>query len=204
MQRTPQDPLPLLRDRIAATPAHKVESSDSGAAAVELIGNLAEVERRLVGHLFPGKLAVSLHRMAWSSVARTVYEPAWRTSVQKHAAQLAGMDPQSLPRIIRDLPALSVRVPNPPGRLLDSRQRAAYLRTLLHSALSLVLMDDGWEATPQAGELVFARDGNKVNLTEELEALESGTMSPETWLERWRLRGLADVPLVSLSTVGDS
>jgi len=101
---------------------------------------------------------------------------------------------------MQDLSGFSARIPNPPGMLLSALQRTTRLRTVLQSALALVLMDSGWAFSAQAGELVFLKDEMRVNLSEELVGLETGRLAGETWLQRWRQWGLADVPLVSAST----
>jgi len=194
--RTPTDPLPLLRDRIAVAPTHLVESIDADSPATGLLTNVEDTERRLIVHLFPGKPVDSLRGTAWNEVGRTVYSPAWRALVRENATVLAGLNPQSLPEVLANLSSFSARAPNPPGMLLSPLQRIAHLRTLLRSALSLRLMDHGWEFTTQAGETVFAKDGIHLNLSEDLAALESGKMSRETWEQRWRQLGLADIPLV--------
>ncbi len=199
-ERTPADPRPLLHDRIAAAPTHRVEREDSGSAAIALLEKTEETELRLLAHLFPGTASRPLLRIAWSDIGPAVYGPAWRALVAEHAGFLAGLNPQSLPGVMQDLSGFSARIPNPPGMLLSALQRTTRLRTVLQSALALVLMDSGWAFSAQAGELVFLKDEMRVNLSEELVGLETGRLAGETWLQRWRQWGLADVPLVSAST----
>jgi len=199
MQPTAQDPAPLLRERIAATPACIVTSPDSGVPAIDLLNNLPDVERRLVSYLFPGKASFALRKIPFDEAGRSVYEPAWRALVHRHAVLFAGMNPSSVPDLIRDLPSISAQVPNPPGRLLDEEQRVVYLRSIVHYALALVLMKGGWEVKPEAGELVFSRNGNHMNLSQDLKNLESGSLSKQAWTEQWRQMGLAEEPLVPCS-----
>jgi hypothetical protein len=131
MERTPADPLPLLRDRIAAAPTHTSEGENSSSSATELLANMEEIERHLIAYLFPSKPVNALRRTAWNEVGRTVYAPAWRALVQENAAVLAGLNPQSLPNIVINLSSSSARVPSPRGMLLSPLQRAAHFRARL-------------------------------------------------------------------------
>lgn len=195
IERTAADPRPLLRDRIAAVPSHRVAGEESTAPAMELLDDLEETERGLVAHLFPHKQAGSLRQVAWDDLGKQVYGPAWRAFVRDHVELLSGMTPQSLPSVIRELSALSARMPNPPGMLFDPAQRLARCRGLLVFALSLLLMEHSWELTARGGQISFSRDGTQVNPSQELGALESGSTPPDAWVDRWRSLGLADVAL---------
>jgi hypothetical protein len=201
--RTPADPRPLLRDRISAAPNYVVEVPDAGAPAITLIANPEETDRRLIAHVFPAKPSAALRPIAWTDAGRLVYLPLWQKFARENASLLAGMTPQSLPEVVHNLAALSDRVPNPPGMLLGPPQRIKRLRAVIQSAVCLLLMDRGWEVCAQAGQFVFTRDGVSIRPVEEIVALESGKEPAETWRERWRATGLADVPLDCLSHAGD-
>lgn len=191
---TPSNPRPLLRDRIAAAPMHTVENPDDPECAIRLI-DPESLERRLLAYMAPSIKVDALRPVAWDRVATDVYIPMWKVFVSASPGPLSGLTPRSLPDRVRNLPAHAARMRDPAGMLLAPAQRLDRLRSLLRFALSLHLLDEGWQLSIHAGECLFTKSEAELNPAAILADLESGKLAPEAWSEQCQSLGLREVPL---------
>src|SRR5262245_5437321 len=145
----PYDTHPPLRARIAAvenrsdrkTPEHDLP-------AISLLGDVMELETRLVKAISTEPSAQTSQLVAWSDVGWKVWAPTWEAYAGEHAKALSGITPRSLPHIARNLDLFSRRL-----RRADSEDRAVEERreqasATLGIALAVALSRKGWELVP--------------------------------------------------------
>jgi hypothetical protein len=106
-----------------------------------------------------------------------------------------GLTVADLPKAIGQLEAFAKGVINPRGLLLDYKQRKEYAAFLLAVALSLLLIDQGWELRKFPASLRLKRGDKTANAFEFIDKLRAGVPANFDWISEWGLQDLANMPL---------
>jgi heat shock protein HtpX len=183
LDNTKTDPYnshPPLRDRIAAIggidPSPATEDS---AMALSLLQDPESAELDLVAFL--GGKKESLQRVGWNDVARIALIPYWKSFVTENAALLQGVSVESIPDLIRQLPEIGSRMRDPAGRLLTAKERTQRAGRLLATALSLTILEKGWQVEHQPGVFYFHRGEEKADIFATVDELIDGKLPREAW-----------------------
>jgi len=186
-----------LQYRIAAAPMHVAAAGpDDTALAISLIGQIEQIDRNLIASVAPDIDAKALKTVSWDRIVETVFIPAWSRTVKDHSKLLAGMTPQSIPALLRQITTGGSLLPDPPGMLLTPAQRIERFRAFLRFALSLTLRREGWELSVISGSIRLEKSGTTLDPTEILADLETGKMTAGSWLEQCRNLDIANIPLI--------
>src|SRR5262249_25168338 len=118
--------------------------------------------------------------------------PRWTKLVQEHRGALSGLTPATLPDVLRD-PAAFARRLNDPGKDTPSRDdlRRWAMQTLA-TALTVALLNAGWELHAPPGEDVFCTQGSlRITPFTVVKTLASGALAPEVWREQCEAAGIS-------------
>jgi heat shock protein HtpX len=194
-QSNPFDTHPPLRERIAAL--HTLPDGEPGdtRTAVSLLADPARWERRILG-VAAAEWAQSLRTVAWDEVVDEVYAPLWRTTVAQQARAIAGTSIATVPFAGKLAAAVERR------EFGEAEQAVVRRIHLTAAALSLCLLDAGWNASAMPGDaIVFARDGQEVRPFDELMSVAMGRIAPDAWSARCAVLGLDRLTLGDVTTV---
>lgn len=197
-------PMKLRLDRVAAlkTLCEGVEDSQS---AISLLEDVDALEKELLEALLPD-LKVALKPLDWDNAGSTVWIPAWRKFVEEHAAALAEQTMATLPELATNLSKIGAQMRDPPGVLLTREQRAQRAGKLLSTALTLVMIEDGWTLNMQPGEFHISRGDERVVPDAIIKAMREGTLSTGLWRDWCAQRGIvSEIVLVErgVARLGD-
>ncbi|ABF41741.1 peptidase M48, Ste24p [Candidatus Koribacter versatilis Ellin345] len=191
---------PPLRDRIAklsALPNNGVETrSDDALPATSLFENLDAAEQALLFTLLPKLRDKQLKPAAWEDLKPNIMLTHWRKRVAEIAPVLRPFTIDSIPEMLLNLGPIAVRVPDPPGRVLDPRQRRNRTIESIGCAVALVMVDHGWKIDSGPGELRLVRENVEVDPFDIVEDLENGKSSAEAWATRTAAMGIAGAQLI--------
>ena len=197
----PYDSHPPLRDRIAA--AGKWPSSTQpreDARASTLLDNLDAAELELLQTLDPQLKHNSLRPLAWDNYTTEFLLPSWKASVAPFVALFAPITTDSIPDAVKNLVQIGAKIPDPPGKLLDARQRAGRAVELLGVSLGLVLLNNGWTMFAQPGQFYLQRGEEELNPIMLVAEIADGNTTREAWVERCHSMGVFGLPLVATET----
>jgi heat shock protein HtpX len=192
----PYDSHPPLRDRIAAAskwPGSTQPREDDRAST--LLDDLEAAELELLLTLNPNLKQRSLRLLSWDNYTAEFLLPTWKENVAPLAALFAPITTESLPGAIKNLVQIGSQIPDPPGVLLDPRQRAVRAVELLGVALGLVLLDHGWTMFAQPGQFYLKRGDEELNPLSMVAHLADGDITREAWIERCQSLGVFGLPL---------
>ncbi len=192
----PFDTHPALRDRVAALreqSPRQVAVDDTPAIA--LLDSLDQMELALLQTIVSGLNVTSLKPMAWDRIGSEAYLPAWRTTVGECSTLLAKYTLETLPELVANLNELSNYVRDPAGMLLTREQRTERAAQVVWRAVTLALIERGWEFHATPGVCYLERDGSRILPHEVVTQMRSKTLRPEEWKERCRVLGIAPVAL---------
>jgi hypothetical protein len=126
----------------------------------------------------------SLQHVAWDDVGTLVTIPFWRSEVAKFIPLLLGKKAVSLPDLLKLLPEIGSRLPDPKGTLLTPKQRTERAAHLLGITVSFILLEKRWKVHIQPAVLQFSRDGETLDAFGLVNDLLVGTLSPEDWVQK--------------------
>jgi Zn-dependent protease with chaperone function len=192
------DSHPALPDRVAAVellPAVSERGDDS--SALTLLTDCEALELAFLNERLTGAKAEQLKLVGWDDVLEQVYIPMWRSLVDTYAEGLAGVTPDSLPEIIKNLTQFTTVMAGKARRRqsFDSsgswHERAS---TTIGAAVALALRKAGWTLSMAPGEPVVAtRDGRQIRPFEALGRLMSGNLTADVWREQCTSAGIQRV-----------
>jgi hypothetical protein len=192
------DSHPALPDRVAALkllPAGARPRDDE--SALTLLGDCDKLELAYLNETLNGTKAENLRLVPWESVLEEVYIPMWRGLVANYTEGLAGVTPDSLPNIIKNLSQFTTVMAGKAKRpqSFDSsgswHQRAS---TTIGAALALALRKAGWALSMAPAEPVVAsRNGLQMRPFEVLGRLMAGSLTAEAWREQCASAGIQGI-----------
>jgi heat shock protein HtpX len=187
---------PPLKKRLLAisTVESSTQNLDSNKA-VTLVGRIEETEVAFVRTQLPRLPNSALTHVPWVKIASDVTLPMWTRLVSENEKLLMGLTVADLPKAIGQLEAFAKGVINPRGLLLDYKQRKEYAAFLLAVALSLLLIDQGWELRKFPASLRLKRGDKTANAFEFIDKLRAGVPANFDWISEWGLQDLANMPL---------
>jgi heat shock protein HtpX len=195
-QTSALDTHPPLADRIAAMERLQVQDlQPDELEASSLLDQLQSAELFLVEEMNPQIPKGSLQHVAWDDVGTLVTIPFWRSEVAKFGPLLLGKKAVSLPDLLKQLPEIGSRLPDPKGTLLTPKQRTERVAHLLGIAVSLILLEKGWKVHIQPAVLQFSRDGETLDAFGLVNHLLVGTLSPEDWVQKCLRLSIAEETL---------
>jgi heat shock protein HtpX len=197
----PYDSHPPLRNRIDA--ARKIPRDvlarnplrEDSQPARTLLEQPDTIELQFLEGVNPRLKPGSLQSISWDEVGARVTIPTWRSFVAEYSSLVAGITAVSLPDVVPNLRNIGDSMRDPKGLLLDPQQRARRAGHLFAAALSLALLDRGWQLVTGPGSHRLRGPGGDLNLFLEIEKLASGKTPAGEWVIRCRTLGIADVVL---------
>jgi heat shock protein HtpX len=193
----PYDTHPALRDRIAAMQKMTAESpAQSGECALSLLSDPGSAELRWIESMNTKQPKGSFQRVNWDEVGPIVTIPGWKSSVRENAALLEGVTAEGVPETVKDLSTMGARIRDPKGMLLAPDQRKQRAGYLLAGAISLALIEKGWQLEAQPGSFYLHRGSERLDPFAMFGELAGGKIPPEAWRERCKQWGIAGAALV--------
>ena len=194
---SPYDSHPSLRERIARfkrlppDPPAKVDPP-----AIELIDDVKDLERRLLGTIFGEADVRRLRPIDWEDVGRNVHVPRWRALASRKGRALAGATVSSVAVLAAGLDSeggfLGAVDPDTPPA--DRRATAEWM---LGASLAAALDAEGWTVRTVPGIPIRAeKDGETIEPFAVVGEIAAGRLPAGDWAASCERRGLADVPLV--------
>jgi heat shock protein HtpX len=154
----PYDTHPPLRARIAAVENWSDrETPEHDPPAISLLGEVAELETRLIKALSTEPSAQASQLVPWNDVGWRIWIPTWQTYAGEHAKALSGITPRSLPHIARNLDLFSRRLRGADSEDLTAEERREQGSATLGIALAVALSRNGWELDVPPGEDVVCK-----------------------------------------------
>lgn len=138
----------------------------------------------------------NLLRVSWDEVGPIVTIPAWKSSVRENAALLRGVTAEGISESVKDLSTMGAQIRDPKGMLLAADQRKQRAGYLLAGAISLALIEKGWELEAQPGSFYLHRGSEKLDPFAIFAELAGGKIPAEAWRERCKEWGIAGTSLV--------
>lgn len=186
-ERDPYDSHPPLRDRVEALRrlAAPPRERDDRPASV-LCGDPARLEAALFDP--------ALKPIAWSQMIELVYRPQWTASARAFGARFGERTVAGAPREPGALRAALVAEHGEDAASATDEQVRRFFGARLGSALTILLLERGFEATASVGEPVrLLGPGGPVEPFAEASRYLAGETTDEAWIERWRGVGIADL-----------
>jgi heat shock protein HtpX len=201
-QSDPFDTHPPLADRIAAMDQLQVQDPQPNELqASSLLDQPQSAELLFVEKMNPQIAKGSLRHVDWDDVGTLVTIPFWRSEVANFGSLLVGKKAVSTPDLLKQLPEIGSRLPDPKGRLLTPRERTGRAAHLLGMAVSLILLEKGWTLHTQPAVLDLHRDGETLDAFGLVNDLVAGRLSPEDWVRRCSQLGIAEETLGAAQTI---
>jgi heat shock protein HtpX len=197
------DTHPSLPERVAAI-AHMPlgDSADEDPLSLSLLGDLEEADTMLIGEALGKDKVKGLRFVTWEDACEQAYLPMWEDTVRTYAAGLAGVTPEALPGIVKNLGVFGMEMlkkSKKPGDLESMGERTG---TAIGSALALALRKAGWDLHVAPGVPVYAQRGDAaIEPFGVLGELIARRLSPEEWQEQCSRAGIAGMDLGALSTL---
>ena len=192
---------PPLQQRITALRKVVQQSPECGELpAFSLLREPRMVEIQLVEAANPQLPRNSLRQVPWSDVANLVAIPHWRSEIKKFGYLLGTVSIPSIPKMLGHLSKIALQIPNPEGTLLTMKERERRAAHLLSKAVSLALLEKGWELRTQPAVCEFHRGDERLDVFALVDDLVAGKISAEEWAQKCSAFGIADEKLGMLST----
>lgn len=198
-QTSPFDTHPPLADRISAMeqlPAQDPQLDELQASS--LFERLQSAELLFVEKMNLQIPNGSLRHVAWDEVGALVTIPFWRAEVSKFGSLLLGKKAACLPDLLKQLPEIGSRLPDPKGTLLTPKERTDRAVHLLGMAVSLVLLEKGWKLYSQPAVFNFRRGDESLDAFGLVNDLVARKLSTEDWVQKCSQLGIAE------ETLGDA
>jgi len=197
-QTSPLDTHPPLADRIAAMEQLQAQDPQPDELqASSLFDQPQSAELLFVEKMNQQIPKSTLRHVAWDEVGTLVTIPFWRSEVAKFGSLLLGKKAVSLPDLLKQLPQIGSRLPDPKGTLLTPKERTDRATHLLGMAVSLMLLEKGWKLYTQPAVFHFRRAEETLDAFGLVNDLVAGKLSPEDWVQKCSELGIAE------DTLGD-
>lgn len=172
-------------------------NSDAGSQlrAISLIDDLAPLEAAILSKLLPKVDIAGLKPLVWEDSARDLYIPAWRQEIAEFLPHLATTRLASLPELVLNPSVISDRLPVPRGRSLTERQREERTERVLSVALSLALVEGGWNLQIQPAMRRLQHGDVTLTAEEIIARLRSRVLPASGWRDLCQQTGIGDLPL---------
>jgi hypothetical protein len=181
----PFDAHPPLAGRIAAMKQLQVQDAEPDELqASSLFDQPQSAELLFLEKMNPQIRKGSLRHVAWDDVGTLVTIPFWRSEVAKFDPLLLSKRVVSIPDLLKQLPEIGSRMPDPKGTLLTPKQRTERASHVLGMAVSLILLEKGWEVHTQPAIFQLRRAGETLDAFGLLKDLLSEKLSPEDWVRK--------------------
>jgi hypothetical protein len=196
-ETNPYDTHPPLRARIAALgPQSDRDTPEPDPPAISLLGEVAELETRLVNAMSTEPAAQASQLVAWDDVGGKIWVPTWEAYAGEYAKVLSGITPRTLPQLARNLYSFSERLRESDGAHLAPEERHGQAAAILGVALAAALSRNGWEFHVLPGDdVVCERHGTLIKPFEIVPRLAAGELTAEAWQEFSIGAGIADLDL---------
>jgi heat shock protein HtpX len=190
------DSHPPLRDRLAAAAAfHGRDYPDSSTPAITLFDGIDALEVQLLQTVAPKLKIANLRFVGWDRVAPDVYLPLWRNLVATHSRTLADLKVEDVVRLAQDPRDVVAQMPDPKGMLLTHQQRTENARGLLWTALTVALLNYGWQLRPDPTGNLLQLGEHILNPNQLARDVQSGKLTPRDWAARAAELGIGQLPL---------
>ncbi len=188
----PYDTHPPLRDRIVAAGSFpECSVPQDSRPALALLDDTQTSETSLVEQCVPDLPAGTLHYVHWDEVALRVTIPSWQGFVAEYADDLKGVNAESIPDHLPNFRQIGTHIRDPKGMLLSPEQRTFRAGGLFAGALSLAMLQSGWELQVQPGVFRMHRGVLELNPFDAVNQLMAGKLSREAWIAQCRELGLS-------------
>ena len=195
-QTSPFDTHPPLADRIAAIEQLQArDRQQDELQALSLFDQPQSAELLFVEKMNPQIPKGSLRHVDWDDVGTLITIPFWHSEVTKFGSLLLGKKAASTPDLLKQLPEIGSRLPDPKGRLLAPRERTGRAAHLLGMAVSLILLQKGWTLHTQPAVLHFRRGGETLDAFGLVNDLVAGKLSSEDWVRKCSQLGIGEETL---------
>lgn len=165
--------------------------------AIDLLGRVDELEASLLQFQF-GEPAAKLKMIPWQEVARDVYLPSWRETLQEYREPLQGVTIDQLPTLL-ETSVLRNRLASTQGEAaLTPEQQQAAEEHVPGAALALALASHGWQVQALPGaDIELTRDRRSVAPFREVHGWRENGTAAAAWAARCRELGLAGLPVLA-------
>ena len=201
-QTDPYDTHPSLKERIMAAEALAPgPDGDDGMSALDLLTNVAELERDLFVRIFGEQKVKSLNMLDWHQVGAQVWLPHWEKTAGKYADSIKGVTPASLPTFLRSPEPLAKQLQASAQQPLALADVGRGVVGITAMALCVTLVRRGWQLDSLPGAPVsVSHAGHVFRPFDEIGELASGSsLAEETWQQRCAQAGIANLDLGNLS-----
>lgn len=192
----PDDTHPPLPERCAAL-ARFERGSNGGDSrpAITLLNNVPELERDLLGIAVSQELKKA-RPVAWPQVPGLVWLPNWRAEASRQAHALHGAVIADAASLCREPQTVARELVFRPGYLPDREQRYAEARRIIGIALTVALVDAGWEMRGDLGDpITCTREAETIEPFALVAKFQSGELTPEAWRDWCERLGISALAL---------
>lgn len=172
-------PMKLRLERVAALRT-KLSCSEDPRPALSLLDNVEAIEKELLEAILP-ESKHPLKPVDWEHAGSVVWIPCWQNFVEEHARILAGQKMETLPELAHDLSKIAGQMRDPPGILLTREQRSERAAKLLTAALTLALIENGWNLNVQPGDFQLSRGEERLTPGNIVITLRGGKLNAKQW-----------------------
>ena len=190
------DTHPPLQARLDAAERVKVQSPAGDLSpALVLLNDADSEELRLLQNANPNLSKKSLKRVSWEEGGNQVLIQSWMVWVAECSSLLQDIKAENLLDALGRVPQIAPKIRDPKGTLLRPDQRIERARSLLATALGLLLVRKGWQLHSCPGEYYLSRGDEKVNPNRLLQELSDGSISKEAWATKAKEMGIDGLTL---------
>jgi hypothetical protein len=190
------DTHPPLRARLDAADRVKVPSPPGDLSpALGLLNDADSEELRLLQHANPKLGKKLLKRVSWEEGGNQVLIQSWMIWVVQCSSLLQDIKAENLFEAVGRIPQIAPKIRDPQGTLLRPDQRIERARSLLATALGLLLARNGWQLHSRPGEFYLSRGEEKADPHKLIQQLSDGRISKEAWAAKAREMGIEGIPL---------
>lgn len=183
-------------------PNHPDPADGADPPMISLIDGLDSLEAGLLKKFVPALAKAELRPLSWEMAGTEFYVPAWRKQIAGFTSFLSTKTLSALPGLVTEPRAISDKISNPPGMMLNKAQREARALDVLSSAVTLSLLDNGWKLLIQPGTFYLESDGAKLEPGAAIAAIKSAKLTAQQWETDCSRMGIGAWPLAS-SPSGD-
>jgi heat shock protein HtpX len=156
-----------------------------------------------------GKAKASrLRYVTWEECIDQAYLPMWQEMVRTYSPGLAGVTPEALPGLVKNLSVFGMSMLAKSGQQGQFDVNGGMLQLtnrVLGAALAVALHAAGWELRASPGLPVHAqRGGQRIMPFEVLSRLMTGRLNAETWQQQITEAGIAGVDLALVTAPSTS
>jgi hypothetical protein len=186
----PYDSHPSLKDRIAALQNLPFrEEIANEPLAISLVEGAPQIEVELLNMIAERNHIPRPTPIKWGDLVTRFYIPNWQAEISQQRSALAGVTPESLPEVAKNLGSFKRKINSADGFTDQQRQSLSY--HIIGVALTLALMKQGWTIQTTPGEDISLNyDAKTLPAFRIFPNLVSGILTGEQWLATCQSTGI--------------